>query len=180
MADQATEPNFPPKIDFVDGSNDGTPEKATETETPLSEGEKTAMNRLREAVDSADVEDINRLVKQFKDDPESLNKIAEHLNKELKRYGINASVEFSHNDKDILPEASLVLSQMYQTEGATHLDSVTFSTEAGVAAYERQSSESKDGSGGGGGGGGLLRPSNDRTNLTVSHVLRKMSHDRTH
>lgn len=131
---------------------------------------------MTEAIDSADFDQIYKTVKDLRSNPEKLEELAKGLNKELSEYGMSASVNYPEKGSKDNPE--LVLK--HKIEGYDSLskteNTIRFSSKPGVAADQSSATTYIDGSGSG--GGGPLKP--DGKQPTVSNVLRRMSHDRTH
>lgn len=155
----ASDSQYPPKLELV-SQTDG-PEEAS------------AKNAL-EAIDSADANKLDKMVKGMHDNPEAIKKLAQDLNKELSAYGMSAEVS-SHTGT-----TNLTLRHSYEVGDERYNNSITFSSKPGANASENSFSETISGpnAGMGGGGGGPVRTTEE--GKAVSRTLRKMSHDRTH
>ena len=138
------------------------------------EATRLTLSELEESINSANFQEIYKIVKQFNENPGSLLKIVRQLNKSLEPYNMGADVESPDVGSGSL---NLVLRQRHSDGESIYQGQLSFSTKPGVPANE---SEQVDSIRGGGGSTRPLKPSKDAGRTTTSDVLRRMSHDRTH
>ena len=170
-----TPQGFPKDFQFFDSAKIRAGDQAGEDDAaPGAEDTPETSKGLTEAIDTADFDQIYKTVKDLGQKPDELEKLAGELNKELAAYGMSASVNYP--DKNSKENPELVLKHNIDDGFSRTENSITFSSKPGTPAFETSQTTNLDGSGSG--GGGPLKPNGKEP--TVSHILRRMSHDRTH